>query len=272
MADEARSASGILALVPALADIPAAARPYTPEEQAADEARYRREVWLLQQRGETRAERLMRQGVPEDMANIIAAREVRETKAVQFVRRWLAQDKRRLLILAGRKDASKTAASSVAVDEALTKHLAVGGSLATGPRLIPVEKLADAWRYYDRTKKGAEPFDPATGTNKAQMLACPLLALDDVGQEEGRYAEAVGEVIEIVSYRNPERGLWVLLTTNYEQMGKADEKGRYLDEKTFLGRYPMRAQRLERTIRQFGIWATCPFEGLRPKEHTRWTT
>ena len=60
MADEARSASGILALVPALADIPAAARPYTPEEQAADEARYRREVWLLQQRGETRAERLMR--------------------------------------------------------------------------------------------------------------------------------------------------------------------------------------------------------------------
>lgn len=265
---EPHKASGILALVPALASIPGATRPYSPEEQAAEDARYRREVWLAQQHG-GRAGRLMQAGAPEEMADLIARGEVQQTKAVEYVHRWLA-GKRRLLFLAGKKDASKTAAASVAVDEAMTRWLSEGGNPDAGPRLVPVEFLANAWRYFDKTKKGLEPFDPATRTNKAQMLRCPFLAFDDVGQEGVHDVDTVGEAIEVLSYRRPEAGLWMLITTNCEEMGKRGADGRYHPESSFLARYPGRAQRLERTIRQFGIWTRCPTVHLRPAEHTVW--
>ena len=164
------------------------------------------------------------------------------------------QEQLRLLILLGTKDAGKTFAGGIAVDEALVRWLANpwrGRGAPSAPAMVAAEFLADAWMYWDKTKDGREPVEPSTGLNKELLLSASLLVVDDSGHEPANKTEIVGEATDILVCRRCDRGLRTLLTSNY------------MTDVDLLARYKPRDQRLGERFTEHGMQFNCPAVNLR---------
>lgn len=248
---EARSTRKTLsAIIAAAAEARAALGPavrVSAEEQARREA---------QAQADARAKRkaaLLARGVPAGAAAVIAADELQATAAVDQAKAWMRerlQERRagqlggkRVLVLAGKKDASKTTAASVIVE-----RWPLWQRLEECPLLVSFEQILGPW--YHRPSE-AQPRDELTGLTRRQLLTASLLVLDDVGQESAELAERHGEVLDQLLKARCDSDRYTIITTNYE-------KGEDL-----LRRYGPRAGRIGERITEFGVWADCPREGLR---------
>lgn len=196
-------------------------------------------------------------GAPAKAAALIAHDRLRDTTALRHVRAFMGQDQRRLLVLSGDPDASKTTAASLALDIATVAWCAQVGRGGPGPQLIPAELLVGAWMYYDRTRERTEPTEPLTGVNKLVLSTCWLLVIDDVGQEGAEHLQLVGEIVDVLVRVRCDRGLRTVLTTNL------------LDVDALVKRYPARGQRIGERLTEHGVWARCPAEGLRGSRRSR---
>ena len=223
------------------------------------EARKRREA---ADRRETRRQCLLARHVPALAAAIIASEQIAETEAVQTVRAFMAQRRRRLLVIDGAPDASKTTAASVAVDMEITAWCVstVDTRTEPAPMLIPAELLVGAWMYYDRSPSRDAPRDPLSGATKQIMCACRLLVLDDIGQEGPEHIALVGEILDTLVRLRCDAGLRTIITTNLAGYS------------ALVARYPARAQRIGERLTEHGVWKHVEQTGMRRNRGAEVTT
>jgi hypothetical protein len=181
-----------------------------------------------------RIRELMAYGIPEDAAEVIAAGKVasqRDGKPVPSVDAVIrlveavrqGRKVRRLTVLAGQKDASKTMAASLAVATWPQGHPTVSPRLAwyqlhEAPHLVPFAQIIHPW-FHESTPD--RPVDDVLGLTKRRLFTARLLVLDDVGQEPsttekqaGVFEEALDQLLET----RASLGLVTLLTTNYHTL------------------------------------------------------
>lgn len=223
------------------------APPLSEEELEREEAR---------RKAAARADRkaaLMARGVPAGAAAAIASESLVPTAAIDHARSWMrdrlrerhegALGGKRALILAGKKDASKTTAASIIVEV-----WPLWRRIEECPLLVDFALLLGPW--YHRPSESS-PVDELTGLSKRQLLTASLLVLDDVGQESAEMAERLGEILDLLLKARCDADRYTVITTNYET------------SEGLLRRYGGRAGRIGERITEFGVWADCPKECLR---------
>jgi len=186
--------------------------------------------------------------VPAKIAALLAHGRVTDTFAVAAVRAWWQQQARRVLVLAGDPDASKTTAACVAIELDLRRWVADPRSRpGLGPRLLQAEHLITAWLF--RGREAA--VETVTQTNRAILLTCSLLVIDDVGQEPGELVTIFGEALDTLITTRCNKGLRTVVTANITSAS------------ALLERYGARGQRIGERLTEHGVWRTCPIVGLR---------
>lgn len=241
--------AGIMAAAAEARDALVRRSPPPPTREQLEQERVRQAAVARAQRKAA----LQARGVPAGAAAVIAADELQQTAAVDQAQTWMRERLRerrvgtlggkRLLVLAGKKDASKTTAASV-----LVERWPAWQRLEECPLLVPFEQILGPW--YHRPTEG-QPRDELSGLTRRQLLVASLLVLDDVGQESAELADRHGEVLDQLLKARCDADRYTVITTNYE-------KGEEL-----LRRYGARASRIGERITEFGVWADCPREGLR---------
>jgi hypothetical protein len=207
---------------------------------------------------EERRRHLLARHIPaKDVERLLAVELVR-TVAIRKTHAWLRDPARRLLVLSGEKDSGKTTAAAYAAaadpTEADRRWLREGAPLG---RYIEAELLIGAWyhRGVERDARGIEHVvEPLTGMNRAELVTCSLLVIDDAGQEPAKLAGETGEAIDIIVRLRCDRMLRTVLTTNETTV------------EAFAQRYEDgagRGARLLERLTEHGLWIDCPVEGLR---------
>lgn len=209
-----------------------------------------REHLAEQSRRERRHALLVGVGVPDKHARTLAAGRPDQTFAVQAAARWLAGNKLVLLLL-GPHDAGKTFAGAAALDHALQRWLTDNTS-RPAPRIVAAEHIHRAWLHRD---KGTGACDPFTRSNGQQLLTCPLLVIDDLGQEAADLAHITIEAVDTLLRSRCDAGLRTMLTSNLPDLAALIA---HLDT-----RGSRRGQRIGERLTEYGVWRVCKVEGYR---------
>lgn len=255
----AKPVGHFLRLVPALAGLPE--HLFTPEtsaEREVREAREVRELWDVQQRGQaSREQQLHARGVPaKDIDRLVAAETaapggLRETEALARCRRWLAED-RRILVLGGPPDAGKTTAAAwAAAQEPSAEDRRWWDERAGVPQVVYLEAELLLGVWLNRAGK-----ESLTGRTREDLVTCWLLVIDDLGQEASTdgIVAMVGEAIDVLLRLRSDRRLRTLITTNIERTpGHAK----------IVERYGARGVRIRERLQEHGAWCPCKAIGLR---------
>lgn len=218
-------------------------QPPTPEQvREAEEAQRRAEA-------DARADRialLKDIGIPDKHAKILAAGVYDRTVAAQYATRFLAGTKL-ALALVGPHDAGKTFACGIALAYTTDRWLA---SVKRGPApcMVAAEHLHKAWLYRDAGR------EKTTRANPDILLHCPLLVIDDLGQEPAGVAHITMEALDTLIRTRCDEGLRTMITSNLA------------DLPAFLGHIKERGQREQRVgerLTEYGVLKVCPVEGYR---------
>lgn len=193
---------------------------------------------------------LVSQGVPIKHARLIASGALEDTFAVKTVRRWL-DGRKLLLVLYGAPDSSKSTASALAVDIAMTRWLASTTRRISAPRMIAAENLHKAWLYRDVSLDRVQPLEPITRTNQDQLLTSGLVVVDDFAQEGAGIAHLTIDAVETLAHLRSSQGLRMLITSN---LPSTEAIFAYMGD---------RKRRFAERITEFGVCVECPVEGYR---------
>lgn len=186
-------------------------------------------------------------GIPEKHARIIASGTHDRTFAVKCAGRWLAGD-RLVLVLVGPHDAGKTFACGLALSFAADRWVA---SVERGPapRMVATEHLHKAWMRRD-----GEGPEATTRANPDILLRCPLLVIDDLGQEPAGIAHITMEALDTIIRTRCDAGLRTMVTSNLVDMDALLEHVKIRSQ---------RDQRVGERLTEYSRWRACPFEGYR---------
>jgi hypothetical protein len=218
------------------------------DEQAKLRAVDERRRWLL-----------TRHIPAKDVEALLHPGTLKPTESLRKVRAWLVDPSApRILVLSGDPDSCKTTAAAwaVAADPIAEDRRWLREGAPSG-RYIEAELLFGAWIHV-APKSGPDGIwhdrEVVSGMNRGDLVACALLAIDDMGQESGKFTPEVGEAFETIVRLRCDRLLRTLATTN---------------EKTpedLAKRYGDRGQRLLERLTEHALWVDCPVEGFRTEQ------
>lgn len=218
--------------------------PPTPEQlRLADEVLRRDDLAAKA----ARFELLLDIGIPEEHARTIAPGVYEKTLASQYAARWLAGSKL-VLLLTGPHDAGKTFAAGLALTVAADRWVS-SIHRTPAPVMVAAEHLHKAWMHRDPNTR-----EKTTRANPDTLLHCPLLVIDDVGQEPAALAHITMEALDTILRTRCDAGRRTMLTSNLA------------DADAFLAHVQARGgrgQRVGERLTEYGISRACPVEGFR---------